>query len=58
MTDLDTSWMPDIPPNVQMERPDVASDPIPSSSYDLIHARLVLIRAPTDPGAGGAGRWR
>jgi hypothetical protein len=46
-TDLNLDWVgPEIPPNVELRRHDVTTDAIPSSAYDLIHARLVLVHLP------------
>jgi Methyltransferase domain len=42
-TDLNLDWIsPDQPAGVELRRHDVTSDEIPSSAYELIHARLVL----------------
>ncbi len=46
-TDLEPRWMPGgLPPNLQVERHNVASDPVPERAYHLIHARLVLVHLP------------
>src|SRR5206468_903539 len=46
-TDLNLDWIDtDMPRQVELSRHDVTSDEIPSSAYDLIHARLVLIHLP------------
>jgi SAM-dependent methyltransferase len=44
-TDVDTSWMPADAP-FDVERRDVAGDPPPDGSFDLVHARLVLTHVP------------
>jgi hypothetical protein len=42
-TDLNLDWISaDQPAEVELRQHDVTSDPIPSSAYELIHARLVL----------------
>ena len=33
-------------PRIEIQRHDIASDPLPAQSFDLIHARLVLIHVP------------
>jgi hypothetical protein len=46
-TDLNLDWIDtDMPRQVELRRHDVTSDEIPSSAYDLIHARLVLLHLP------------
>ena len=43
-TDLNLDWIDvDMPRHVELRRHDVTSDEIPTSAYDLIHARLVLL---------------
>ena len=42
-TDLEIKWMSAVPSAVRVERHDVTCDPIPENTYDLIHARLVLV---------------
>lgn len=43
-TDIDTSWLRDLPGGViRTRRHDVAADPPPSGGFDLVHARLVLV---------------
>jgi SAM-dependent methyltransferase len=44
-TDLDTSWLPDDAPYEVLVH-DVGSLPAPPGSYDLVHARLVLVHVP------------
>jgi SAM-dependent methyltransferase len=47
-TDLNIDWIDGrMPRQVELRRHDVTSDEIPSSSYDLIHARLVLLHLPS-----------
>ncbi|BEP11740.1 methyltransferase domain-containing protein [Acidothermaceae bacterium B102] len=41
-TDLDTSWLPDTAP-YEVLRHDVGTEPPPPGTYDLVHARLVLV---------------
>jgi SAM-dependent methyltransferase len=46
-TDLNTDWMaPDMPSTIEIRQHDVDSDPIPTSTFELIHARLVLAHLP------------
>jgi SAM-dependent methyltransferase len=46
-TDLNLDWIDGgMPAQVELRRHDVTADEIPSSSYDLIHARLVLLHLP------------
>ena len=46
-TDLDLRWMPPSAlSNLTTARHDVARDPIPVDTYDLVHARLVLVHVP------------
>jgi SAM-dependent methyltransferase len=46
-TDLNLDWIDaDMPRQVELRRHDVTSDEIPTSTYDLIHARLVLLHLP------------
>jgi SAM-dependent methyltransferase len=46
-TDLNLDWIDaDMPRQVELRRHDVTLDDIPTSAYDLIHARLVLIHLP------------
>src|SRR5204862_509383 len=43
-TDVDLSWLDGrTGPNVELRRHDVAADPSPAGSFDLVHARLVLV---------------
>ena len=42
-TDLEIKWMPTDSTEVRIERHNLVSDPIPENTYDLIHARLILI---------------
>src|SRR5450432_1836333 len=41
-TDIDTAWLPDGAP-YEVLRHDVGLDPAPAGSFDLVHARLVLV---------------
>jgi SAM-dependent methyltransferase len=45
-TDIDTGWIGDQTPNVEVRRHDVAHDDPPADGFDLVHARLVLIHLP------------
>jgi ubiquinone/menaquinone biosynthesis C-methylase UbiE len=46
-TDIDASWTKDAAsPNVDIRTHDVALDPPPGESFDLVHARLVLVHVP------------
>jgi SAM-dependent methyltransferase len=46
-TDVNLDWIDaDMPGQVEVRRHDVTSDAIPTSAYDLIHARLVLLHLP------------
>lgn len=42
-TDIDTSWLPADLSGVDVRRHDIGSDPAPDGSFDLVHARLVLV---------------
>lgn len=46
-TDIDSSWLKGaVSGNVEVRIHDVASDPVPKESFDLVHARLVLVHVP------------
>lgn len=46
-TDLNLDWSDtEMTRHVELRRHDVTSDDIPTSAYDLIHARLVLLHLP------------
>jgi SAM-dependent methyltransferase len=45
-TDIDTSWLVDLAPNVDVRVHDVATDAPPGDGFDLVHARLVLVHVP------------
>jgi SAM-dependent methyltransferase len=46
-TDVNLAWIDTrMPRHVELRRHDVTSDEIPTSAYDLIHARLVLLHLP------------
>jgi SAM-dependent methyltransferase len=46
-TDIDPRFLTkSIRANLEVRRHDVSTDPLPASSFDLIHARLVLIHVP------------
>jgi SAM-dependent methyltransferase len=36
-----------LPPNLEVRRHDITSDPLPAAAFDLIHTRLVLIHLPS-----------
>jgi SAM-dependent methyltransferase len=43
-TDIDVSWATDVvAPSVEVRRHDVAADEPPDETFDLVHARLVLV---------------
>ncbi|GAA3804745.1 methyltransferase domain-containing protein [Streptomyces coacervatus] len=49
ITDIDPRWAehgPQRPPHVRLLRHDIVTDPLPHDTYDLIHARLVLLHLP------------
>jgi SAM-dependent methyltransferase len=50
-TDIDTSWLVDLPANVDVRVHDVAADDPPGVGFDLVHARLVLVHVPDRAGA-------
>jgi SAM-dependent methyltransferase len=41
-TDINTSWIDDVAPHVEVRRHDITRDDLPPGMFDLIHARLVL----------------
>jgi len=46
-TDLDTKFLDDIDePNLEVQRHDILSDPLPEETFDLAHARLLLMHLP------------
>jgi len=45
-TDIDTSWIDGVAPQVEVGRHDLARDDLPPGAFDLIHARLVLCWIP------------
>ena len=45
-TDIDTSWIGGLAPQVEVRRHDIARDDPPPGVFDLIHARLVLCWIP------------
>jgi SAM-dependent methyltransferase len=50
VTDIDARYLAALTasgrPNVEVQRHDVGQDPLPDATFDLIHARLVLIHVP------------
>lgn len=53
VTDIDPRFLATLAeagrPNVEVRQHDVGADPLPEGTFDLIHARLVLIHVPTAP---------
>lgn len=49
-TDIDVSWLTDgheaAPPSYEVRRHDIGTDPMVEESFDLVHARLVLVHVP------------
>jgi SAM-dependent methyltransferase len=45
-TDVDVRFLTDMPPNVIVREHDIATDPLPSNHFDLVHARAVLQHVP------------
>jgi SAM-dependent methyltransferase len=45
-TDIDTSWLDSGDNGFEVLRHDVGAEPPPSGSFDLVHARLVLVHVP------------
>lgn len=46
-TDVNVSWAAEAAaPNVEVRQHDVATGPVPEGSFDLVHARLVLVHVP------------
>jgi len=46
-TDIDTSWLENGEGGYEVLRHNVGAEPPPSGSFDLVHARLVLVHVPT-----------
>lgn len=44
-TDIDTRWLAGTP-GVEVLRHDVGTDPVPDGTFDLVHARLLLVHVP------------
>ena len=44
-TDIDTRWLGGIP-GVEVLRHDVGTEPAPAGTFDLVHARLLLVHVP------------
>jgi SAM-dependent methyltransferase len=44
-TDVDTRWL-SAAPGLEVRRHDIESDPLPSESFDLVHARFLLEHLP------------
>jgi SAM-dependent methyltransferase len=55
VTDIDPRFLTGLAaarrPNVEVRRHDIGADPLPEGTFDLIHARLVLIHVPQAPAA-------
>ena len=47
VTDIDTRFLEAMhAPNLEVQRHDIATDPLPESAFDLVHTRLVLQHVP------------
>jgi SAM-dependent methyltransferase len=47
VTDIDPRYLESLKlPNLEVRRHDIVNDPLPEASFDLIHARLVLVHLP------------
>jgi len=53
-TDIDTTWLDSFDTGYEVLRHDVGAEPPPSGSFDLVHARLVLVHVPQRARALGA----
>ena len=54
-TDVDPRFLePLSAPNVEVLKHNIVTDPLPHATFDLIHARLVLIRLPERQESAGA----
>jgi SAM-dependent methyltransferase len=54
VTDIDPRFLAGLAagrPNVEVRRHDIGADPLPEGTFNLIHARLVLIHVPEAPAA-------
>jgi ubiquinone/menaquinone biosynthesis C-methylase UbiE len=48
VTDIDPRFLATLDqPTIEIQRHNIGSDPLPTQTFDLIHARLVLIHVPT-----------
>ncbi len=45
-TDIDTTWLEAANEGFESRRHDIGTDPAPGHSFDLVHARLVLVHVP------------
>jgi SAM-dependent methyltransferase len=45
-TDLDPRWLSGLPAPVEVRRHELGVDPAPDESFDLVHARLLLVHLP------------
>jgi SAM-dependent methyltransferase len=45
-TDLDPRWLSDLPAPVEVRQHELGVDPVPDESFDLVHARLLLVHLP------------
>lgn len=46
VTDIDTGLVDVAAENIEVRRHDIARDPLPERTFDLVHARLVLLHVP------------
>jgi SAM-dependent methyltransferase len=47
VTDIEPRWMDGLQePNVEVRVHDIVTDPLPEATFDLVHARLVLVHLP------------
>jgi len=47
VTDIEPKWMDGLDqPNVEVRVHDIVNDPLPEATFDLVHARLVLVHLP------------
>jgi SAM-dependent methyltransferase len=50
-TDIDVRFLTNLPPNVEVRRHDLMSDPLEMGAYDVVHGRAMLQHL-ADPGVG------
>jgi len=46
VTDINPRWLQATAPNIELRRHDITRDPLPAETFDLAHARLVLLHLP------------